>query len=759
MTNNTTSVSNPDQNKTLATVTADGGAHTLTKDELNRFKDEINAIAKSGRYLVQARRWAAERTRFAIWDGQSPDGRKHRDDNDGRPAFPFEGASDVRLRLADMIVNERVMVLTAAAMRNLPRVSALDAFNEPLGTKLTTLLKWVIKNMLGSQYLREIVKLAQYQEADSPAGAVLGVWWEEEWAIELAHLTLQEIVQVLTAPREQGGYGLQPEQLNQLDAQLQNPEQDDATAKLLQELGPDLNASRTRQMVKELREDGETDFPRKYKRVDQPCLTAYRLYEDIFFPANTTDVRRRARLQLIRQWVTEQELRERTVSEGYDEDFVTETLKHEAESAFPEYERHEVTGEWMPVSMTEMQELHRGEYELLTVLYRATNDDNIPGVYWFVMHHAVEFAGTDRQLLDYSHGDYPLTGFFREILSNRVLDSRGVPELVSSDQNALKLHVDAFNDNVTLATLPNIKVPRRRSKLALVIKPLGIIKEDRPGDVSWMQPPTYPAGSEKQQALIMARVNEFYGRISAEVAPTLTQMHQAGLVMNFLINLCDAIKQMLQLCQQYMPDDVLAKIMGDDGQPIAHSREEIQGQFNVELEFEPANMDMEYFKGIADTIVKVLSIDVLNVSQRDQIVQWLFSNISPTMGRRWVKPVQAANQSEIADETNNLVKMQNGVEPPMVAEGINAPLRLQTLQELVQQNPDIMQNLQRSPMNLKIFQARIDYLQNQIQQLKNAQIGRQVGQPALGQDNPGAGISGLLTNASTQENTQRNRGH
>ena len=746
MTNNTTSVQDPEQNRTLSTVAGDGGAHALTQAELTRFKDEINSIGKSGRYLVQARRWAAERTRFAIWDGQSPDGRKHRDTQDGRPAFPFEGASDVRLRLADMIVNERVLVLTAAAMRNLPRVTALDAFNEPLGTKLTTLLKWVIKNMLGSQYLREIVKIAQYQEADSPAGAVLGVWWEQEWGLELAHLTKAQIAAVLSAPPEQGGYGIAPEQLNELDAQLQDPEQDEATGKLLQELLPDLTPKRVKQMVQELREDGETDFPRKYKRLDQPCLTTYRLYEDIFFPANTTDVRRRARLILLRQWVTEQDLRARIVTEDYAEDFVEEMLKHEAESFFPEYERHEVTGEWMPVSMTEMQELHRGEYELLTILYRATDEDNIPGIYWFPLHHAVDIAARDRELLEYAHGEYPLTGFFREILSNRVLDSRGVPELVASDQNALKLHVDAFNDNVTLATLPNIKVPRRRSKLGLVIKPLGIIKEDRPGDVSWMQPPAYPAGSEKQQALIMERVNEFYGRLSATLPPTLTQLHQAGLVMNFLINLCDALKQMLQLCQQYMPDDVLARITGDDGQPIAHSRQEIQGQFNVELEFEPANMDMEYFKGIADTIVKVLSIDVLNVSQRDQIVQWLFANISPTMGRRWVKPVQAASQSEIEDETNNLVKIQNGVEPPMVAEGINAPLRLQTLQQLVQQNPDILQNLRRQPTNLKIFQARLEYLENQVQQLKNAQIGRQVGQPALGQGSPGAGISGMLGN-------------
>jgi hypothetical protein len=749
MTNNTSTqaVTDPEEAKdTLATVDADGGAQTLSKEELTEFKDEINSIAKSGRYLVHSRRWAAERTRFAIWDGQSADGRKHRDANDGRPAFPFEGASDVRLRLADMIVNERVLVLTAAALRNLPRVMPLDSFNQPLGTKLTTLLKWVIKNQLGSQYLREIVKLAQYQEADSPAGAVLGIWWDQEWALELATLSLQQIEQVLSAPAAQGGYGLAPEQLAELDAHLQNPDKDGELAALLTVLVPTMSLKRAKIVVKSLREDGTAQFPRPYKRLDQPCLCAYRLYEDIFFPANTTDVRRRARLHLIREWVGEAELRERIVSEKYDPDFVTEALKHEAESAFPEYERHEVTGEWQPVSMTEMQELHKGEYEILTVLFRAVNEDNIPGIYTFPMSFHVEFAAKDRDLLEYAHGDYPLTWFGREILGNRLLDSRGVPELVSSDQNALKLHVDAFNDNVTLSTLPNIKVPRRRSKLSLVIKPLGIIKEDRPGDVTWMQPPLYPAGSEKQQELIKARVDEFFGRISPTVQPTLSQLHQQGLAQNFLVSLADGLKQLLQLCQQYMPDDVLAKITGDDGKPIAHNREEIQGQFNVELEFDPANLNMEYFKETLGLIVQIIGLDALSVTQRDQVIQWAFANISPSMGARWVRPVETAQQSEVDDETNNLVKIQNGIEPAMVAEGINAPLRLQTLQEKIQMNPDILQNLKRNPTNMAIFEARLKYLQNQVQQLKNAQIGRQVGQPALGNGPGMPGISGAMGN-------------
>lgn len=744
MTINTTS-QNPDgsSNATIATVASDGGRATLSKEEVKAFKDELSAMTKSGRYLVHARRWAAERTRQCIWEGQSPDGRKHRENEDGKPAFPFEGASDVRLRLADQLVNERVLVLVAAALRNLPTVRALDAANAPLGTKLTTLLKWVLKNQLGAQYLREVILTAQYQEGDSPAGAVMGVWWEQEYALEMAKVTREELAQILTAPAPDG-YGLPPEFLTELDAKMQDPANDAELGQMLTQLIPTLRPQRAKSVVAQLRESGTAEFPRPYRKLEQPCLVAYRLFEDIFFPPNTTDLRRKLRWAVVREWVSEVELRERIVSGGYTEAFVEEVLKHEAKTMFPEYERKELTGEWLPVNTPESQELHKGEYELLTVLYRAVNDEHIPGLYAFTMHHQVEEAATDRELLGYAHGDYPLTGFFRETLSRRLLDSRGVPELAATEQTALKLLADSFNDNVSLATLPNIKVPRRRSKLSLVIKPLGIIKEDRPGDVAWMTPPQYPMGNDKQQEEIRRRVDLYWGRISENVPPLLTQLHQNGMVTQFLANLGEALKQMLQLCQQYMPDDVLAQITGDDGQPIAHSRAEIEGAFTVELSFDAANMDMAYFKDIAELVVKVLGIDILNVSQRDQIVQWLFSTISPTMGAKWVRPVEAAQQSEITDEENNFTKISAGIEPPMVPEGLNFPLRLQVLQGIPQKNPEAFQKL--TPMSREIYLARLKYLENQVQQLKNAQIGRQVGQPALGQGGPASGISAMQGN-------------
>lgn len=721
-------------------VKGDGGTAKVSEELLSAIKAEGKQIAQGAAYNVNERRFASEETRFNIWEGQSPDGRKHADANDGRPAFPFEGASDSRVRLADMIVNERVLLLLVAACRQSPRVKGLDLNNEALGHKLTTLLNWVIKNKLGSEYVRTIAKLAQYQEADSPSGAVLGVWWEQETALEMRSVSIDELRQLLVQT-----FGLPPEHVAQLELQLLDPEKDKETAQWLMELVPHLTVKRAAQVVKDLRAEGVAEFPAPYLRKDQPVLCAYRLFQDIFFPTNTYEFQQARAIYLV-EWLNEVQVREREQSEAYSKSFIEAVLEHEGDTGWPVYRRNPTQGDFMVIKQEESKEAYRGLYEVNTVLFRAVNEEGIPGIYYFPFHFMVDEAAHERRVLEYKHGEYPGAFFSREVLGNRLLDSRGVPEIVATEQQAMKLLRDSFNDNVTISTLPNILVPRRRSKLSLVIGPLKVIKEDRPGDVRWMEPPAYPEGNDKQQEEIRRWVNEYFGRMAEGVLPMLMQLHQTGMTTLFLASLGDGLKQVLQLCQQYMDDEELAQVTGDDGIPIAHSREEIQGKFRVELSFDPRDLDMNYLKELVALIVQILQADTLNTVQRDKLVQRLFTAIDPSLAQGTLRSVDDANQSEVGEEENNFAKISAGVEPEMVAEGLNFPLRLQVLQGIPQKNPEALQKL--SPASKEIYAARLKYLQNQVQQQRNAQIGRQVGQPALGaggeqgQQTP-AGISGV----------------
>lgn len=705
--------------KELSQVGGDGGDGDVSAEALQAWREECQRVSRGASRYITSRRQDAAMVRHAVWDGQSSDGRKHEEQLE-RKAFPFEGASDARIRLADQIVNERVLILVASALRNMPQVRGLELNGEALGKKLTAVLRWVLKNKLGSEYLRTVTKIAQYQEGDSPGVACLGVWWQQETALEMRSLTLEELRALLTEQLQ-----VDPAAVAELEARIYDAEQDAESAEGLMQLAPHLSAKRARQCVRELRESGQCAFPAPYLKTDGPELCAYRVFEDLFLPLNARKVAQTPYF-FIREWVSEVALRERVVSEEYDESWVDEVLeKGNGESAFT---GEDATREG--VSEGEDPELHRDEYELVTVLFRAVNDDNIPGIYYATFSVAADGTAYGRKLLEYDHGEYPLVWFSREILSERLLDSRGVPELVSTDQQALKLLTDSFADHVSLSTVPPLKAPRRRGKLGLVIGPLKVLLEDRPGEISWMQPPQYPVSNDKMQQLVKERVDEYWGRMSNTVLPTLQQLHANGIVQQFLASLSDALVQVLQLCQQYMTDEELQLITGPDGIAIGRSREEIQGKFAVELSFDPRDLDMEYLKVIADLIVKViLPADTVNVVQRDKLIQRLFMAINPTLAAETVRPIEDAQQSEVADEELNFTKIAAGIEPAMVAEGQNFPLRLQVLMGVLQKNPEAAQKL--SPVSRQILEARVKYLQNQVQQIKNAQIGRQVGQPVL----------------------------
>jgi hypothetical protein len=101
--------------------------------------------------------------RFARWAGQSDDGKKHSNlRNDGDPAWPFEGASDVRNRLIDSTCNELSALLVTAFERATIRASETELNDTSISGVATTLLHWVRDNKMPLELRREAELGAQY---------------------------------------------------------------------------------------------------------------------------------------------------------------------------------------------------------------------------------------------------------------------------------------------------------------------------------------------------------------------------------------------------------------------------------------------------------------------------------------------------------------------------------------------------------------------------------------------------------------------
>lgn len=711
------------------TVKGDGGTMTCQPARLTWLKEEFKAITLHAGWSVNDRRICAEDTRFCRWPGQSTDGKKHSDADAGKPAFPFEGASDVRLRLADGIVNEQVMLMMAAVMRMQLGVHGTQSRNDTLASNLNVLWQWVVKNQLSREWITELTKIAQFRQGDSPAVGILQVYWKQQRALQNLTVTSQQVHDAATkqAPPQDAATAAQ-----MVQEVLTSPDRADDLATLLQGLYPEMPASRARKAAEDLQEEGKTTFPYPYVHENRLAIKARRLMEDIFVPENTDGGIQRARVIYVAEWFSAPELREKEAMGEFKPGFIDEVLKHEGESAWRHWSHWHVNGDYSAriVERTWDKSRHRGQYQIITAYFRASNKDGIPGVYNVVYHNAVDIPGSDLELTGDKHGRYPFHDFPREILTGRMWDSRGVSELSMTEQQALKVLHDSFIDHAQLSAVPPIKVPAGRPKLGLVIGPLVQIKEVRPGEINWMSPPAYPVTNDKAQSEINGRIDRYFGRISAANPPDLVRTYQQGLTDSFLIDLIEVVRMGLMLCQQYMDDQTIARVTGAQGLPIARTTEDIQGQFDLECSFEAGMLNLEYLKTIADLITNyILRWDTQNTVQRDRLVRWFFSGLSPTLANDMVQPVQTAQQNEVKDEEHNFALISAGVEPSMQDEGQNFALRLNTLLGIGQKNPEAFQKL--TPVSQEILKARLKHLQSQVKQQQNAFIGKTGAKPAL----------------------------
>lgn len=703
----------------------DGSSQPMTVEKFNALKEEFNQMAKDAGTNVNDRRQLSEDTRFCRWAGQSPDGRKHDDAaEEGVKAFPFDGASDARIRTADELVQEQVIIIMASLMRMQLGVKGTEALDMELAGDVNVLWTWMVKNQLGSEWFVEMTKMFQSRQGDAPGVGILQVYWHEEKALKKMTVTQQDVAQKALEFMQQQGQEVLPEQAADLQDMLANPSRTDELAGLLRSLWPEMPVSRAKIVANGLQEDDTADFAYPYTCENRLRLKHRRLFQDIFCPQNTTDPQR-CRVWFVREFFTEPELREMDAKGLFNDGFLEEVLKHEGETGWKEFLHlsGDFTGE--ATARDWRKDDHRGEFELITAFFRSSSDLGIPGIYTVQYHHEVEAPGTDVELFDSPKGRYPFFPNVREIITDSLWDSRGIPELSSTDQNSLKQLHDSFLDHVQLVTIPPVEVPASRPKMSLVFKPLGQIKTQRSGEIRPIVLGQYPVANDKAQAAIEARLARFFGRMSPTNSPDWIRTYQQNLIDSCFVGVAEVVRYGLALAWKYLPDETLARVLGHQIPKDPDAME-----YDVQVSFEAGMLNLDYLKAVGEMITGyVLQWDTMSTVQRDKLVRWFFSSISPTLAQELLVPAPVANQKEVDDEKNLFVQITAGIEPPMMDAGQNFQLRLQTEMDIGKQNPEAWSKL--SPKSHEILAARLKHLQMMVEQGQNAQIGRTGARPAL----------------------------
>lgn len=690
---------------------------------------------------IYGRNDEAFNARFCIWPGQTPDGLKHQSAT-GSVVLPWEGASDARVRTVDMVVNDEVRLIKESFSRaRLQGIPTIDSERMAMARKVSTLLEHTRRVDMLPFIRRQVGIYTNWRSMYG--GAIMNVWWEQERRLEMLDLTRDRFHMMIQPHMEEMNQQSNPNSrvagwssMDTADLLRDKLKEPVALAWLI-EIAPLLDLRSARRVLADLRSVGSSMIPQPYVLTNRPRWTALRPFVDVFFPTSTTDLQK-ARWIAHREMVTETALRDGIRTMGYDRAFVDEACKRKGQMM--------VEATWNERTLNERRAGYgygaiaddsRNMIELLHVFFRTMGPDGTPTVMRTILNTGVKDLAAWHGVHRYAHGHYPYIYGAREEVDQALLESRGLGELLCSDQHEIKFQIDSRRDRTAMATMPPVVTPSQRGLIVPQLRPNMRLQLHKPDDVKWLNPPGYDSGSIEIEKSARARVDTYCGRMNdnSGVPAPVAQLSAQSLVNDVLLELTGCAYQTFALGLQYWDPEHMQRVAGLEkpGSP-----EEIRGMTDfVQLVFDVRDLNDETLKTkweMWQTFVK--SNDTYGLVDGAGFIKRVAESLDPWLAGELLQNPQQASQAEIDDEENQFTKIAAGVEPRMQEAGQNFGLRLQTLQGLVMNNPDTIKRYQTDEIFKKMIDNRVKHFQFMLTQQQNAQTGRVGATPVLGDKGP-----------------------
>lgn len=684
----------------------------------------------------------SDRTRFCIWPGQTPDGKK-RADGRGKDAFPWDGAADTRPMLVDRDINLLVCLCFTAFWRAITSGKASDT--EASGYAVAVLDKLVNDKLLA--HLTDEAELsAQYMF--QYGWVVLHPCWKQEFSLRRQRLTMEQLVQI-----GQGLAALYPDMpiFQNFAAAVMEEESEEAVVQALQmvldtyarsqigEAGelevPQIRPKVLRKAVRSLRETNEASFPIPYLCKNEPAIYACKPWTEVILSNDTTDLEE-SRVIFRREYVSEARLRARIATEDYDPEWVEEALKQkETFTTRPTFEVGDQQGLTAPARNSEARS-HL--VEVIHAYYRALDEDEVPAIYCTTFHRAVKTVKGDNSplyakhaLVDYPHGQFPFVLGKRENLVRLATFSRGVPEIGGTWQNEEKAIRDATIDWTSLGVIPPVNVYDDPRVLKYRFAPAAQNHVRAGREPKYMDLP----GTGVSHALATLEKLEvsraaYFGTFHPLIPPEATNLVGMRTVQRFLVMWVSAFQQMLSLVQGYMPDAQFAEMTGAPQGWLDQKRNQM-GLLTAGLSFDVRELSDEMTLKLIETINKtILPGDATGSIKRAEWTAIQLRALKPAWARQLLVPAPEASQALFNQVRNDVSQMFLGNPPQLVENDPSAEAKKQFVQQIIQSNPNYQEALQDQTSRfrelMEVYMKNLDF---STQQEQNKTIGRLGVQP------------------------------
>ena len=651
--------------------------------------------------------------RYCRWNGQTSDGKKfskNRDEDD--PALPFEGASDARVRLIDRIINEQTALWMNSLKGAKLGVSGRTSDDSATAGGMQMLLEYVARGRQNQDMRREAEMYGQY--TNQYGWSAMHIGWEQEMGTVEERFTISDLVNIATEMASQN-----PESpLASLPSIILDPAQDELAVTLVANYMPSMSEKDIRRMVKELREQSYAVIYKETLIKNLPVVTALKPYDEISFPPETIDLQK-ARLIFRKVFMTELEVRAMINTDDWNEEGVDDAIK--TKGMFTLWRDPNI----VPVnrSMNDYRSKTANLIEVSYAYYRQLNEAGNPCIYYTIFSpNAQGDTHLKHGKLGYAHGKYPFVVLRREYIRKAVYESRGITDILSTDQAELKAQHDSMRDRTAFETVPPLMYKRRVGGTGR-IGPAMLLPVSDVNDYKWMEPPKgTPTIAEFVVNTVEKNASAYFGLVREDTPPALAQMLQQNSVDNWLTAWTEIYSQMLQLSLQYMDVVEVERITS---LPMPKVIDNITHQYDFEVKFDVRNLYSDLVLEKLQAISQfVLPMDSGGVIDRNRMVQKAIEAIAPDSAKELIINNASASQRLYKDVQTEIGMMMLGNEASYVENDPTASTKMQYLQDIMSKNQKAQQASQQDQMFGLLLQNYVKNLQMSVMQEQNKQIGR-----------------------------------
>jgi hypothetical protein len=646
-------------------------------------------------------------SRFALWNNQSSDGKKHSREGSQITPTPWDGASDLRVYEIDGAINRKVALLMMAFKKANVVASPTEGNDYKRARIVSNFMRWLVNTQI-PEVDREVEKLAQ--SFFEKGIAATGQFWETKQEKVLVTLSMEEL---------QGRF---PD-IDMLAALL-DPEASKSFAAIFEEQYG-CSAKKARRMIADLTKEGTTTVPSLGRRKSYPVLRTFNLDENLFIPPDTTDAENASGMYRV-EYLTPEQMRGMVHTDGWDEGWVEKAIETCRGKVLNLSQSEYI----QPISRSFVyqQQKFTNKVGVVYAYQRLSDEDGNPGIYCTVFNPTMGPDDTQKgygkfSLLPYAHGQYPFVIYKRENLSARLHDTRGLPEPGIAWQAAIKAHRDSRIDAASIAIIPPIGFPMGRPPTRW--GPGARIPERRPGEFHFLDRPNADPLTEQSETILVNGFKEYCGFASAEGDPQYAQFISQFEVAKFLSSLAKAFSQIYCLWNQYGDDEKFFRVVGLQQMDMSvFKKGDASEFFDFFLSFDTMSMDMEKMQIKWDALFKGFQLLDRNGNVNYTAALGAYvESIDPNLSESVLEPTEVGQERVTKEEQEDLTKIFAGFN--VNAKPTTPPqLGLQIMQTYLQ-SPDVQQRMQTDQAFRERIEARAKQYNFAIQQQQNKLIGRQ----------------------------------